>query len=761
MAIKTVLAICFAIIILCSAAAAQEESGCAGQAMPEGYKCIEGSRGVTVYNPGQISAVFDDYEESDGTLALNYALPGSETSTVLGYLSGIIALGEDGKSLKVTSGAYTATETSGLGINITGTEFYASNENLPFLGFRLTNAIYTQYGYDFICQKNERCAIGAIVLPAGEKPYSYLNITGKGAAVDSSKVGNYIAGREIEEKYITNLTDLKNIVVQDSINLTITAYAPDSIFGGVAVKSDEKIMLKHMKVDSDPQARRFIGPYVDNYYSVIAKEAQATPLGGAVVEVFAKNIEENAEGITVVYNNFELLRLSRGSMVLVPSNDIYKWSGEDHIQQEMGRFDEVPPGLKDILDFFLIRGSGFVDPVRGIMKFRPRTYVEEGIEYPFTLKIMLPADGSFRLVSIGKFDTFGIPSSVTLERQGLPNRQLLFYRGDVYMPEGMLGNWFDFGVSFNAYVYEGGKFQLLECNVNTRSCMLERSRVLGEHPKILRKCSASNSCGEGLKCVESVCVIKKECREAYPGENAIGNKLDILFIGEGYANEEDFLENSDENSPGVKLLIDKEGDNGFDGLLSVSPFSKAEQKPKMRFWYVLAEERMALEPRANPDMVVRYINSLMKRCADADKAVFVSKMEFRSFSEPEGVVITSGPTYAGLGKGLLLVHEFAHGFAKVWDEYWHQGPHTKYFGAPNCLPTREDALQAWTNILGDRAEAERILAEEAGENCGGDCTACTGFIRPSELSLMSNQIDSKTFNSISEKWIEDKLAAYS
>ncbi len=221
-------------------------------------------------------------------------------------------------------------------------------------------------------------------------------------------------------------------------------------------------------------------------------------------------------------------------------------------------------------------------------------------------------------------------------------------------------------------------------------------------------------------------------------------RSDLLFVGDGYESDEQLLND-------VREIIDYAGvanDTYKEGLFSIEPFKS--QKTKFNVWAVNGFE---LERELTP--VFGMWGSVPKTedvyrvsvgCPH-DYILVLSQAAYRSHC-----ALGTGPCLNSIGeeqfKGRLVLHEFGHGFASLWDEYVQEAVELK--DAPdrvetlsafvqevdlaNCKSDEEKAKAAW----GDLITPENKLGFFKG--CGGDCLpACQDFVRPTKNSVMRDQ----------------------
>ncbi|MDP7457970.1 MAG: hypothetical protein QGH47_04545, partial [Candidatus Woesearchaeota archaeon] len=262
-------------------------------------------------------------------------------------------------------------------------------------------------------------------------------------------------------------------------------------------------------------------------------------------------------------------------------------------------------------------------------------------------------------------------------------------------------------------------------------------------------------------CSDSEIFAKDSCKAAIkngPPEE----KIDLLFIGDGYDGDADLKEhvlelisytepetNSTERTP----------DLGF-GLFSEEPFKS--NKEKFNVWYLDVTGQLnyfqdedsfeGLKP-GDRDAFLASNN-----CPWYDYiSVLSRKIQFRSSC----VLGAPGPCKNSIVEieqhpSRLILHELGHGIGKLEDEYYSfieqkEGEINlvKYFSefqiGINCQNTEQKARQAWQGL-------------DVGyfKGCGGDCgEECGEYIRPSFNSIMRHQ-DEKCAKDKEEQFCEEE-----
>jgi hypothetical protein len=211
------------------------------------------------------------------------------------------------------------------------------------------------------------------------------------------------------------------------------------------------------------------------------------------------------------------------------------------------------------------------------------------------------------------------------------------------------------------------------------------------------------------------CVQKSGCLNIL--NNGDPNKnIDIAFVGDGY------FDNEELNKDVIKI-VDYEGNNGINGLMSVEPFKSNGNK--FNIWMIKAGNQIPMvtisENFQGPDRDKSL--EIAAECSSADYKIVLSKKEFRSYAFTDDAYLSLG-SYSESGWGRLLLHEFGHTFGKLADEYvdppMGNRPHP-----PNCAP--------------DIATAQKWWGSTAGTGFYG-CSYTETNIRPYFNSIMRNQL---------------------
>jgi len=272
---------------------------------------------------------------------------------------------------------------------------------------------------------------------------------------------------------------------------------------------------------------------------------------------------------------------------------------------------------------------------------------------------------------------------------------------------------------------------------------------------------------ENYECPDYNLNAENVCKEYI--KNGGDSKVDIFIIGDGYKNEENFVNE-------LQIMIDY--DSQGHGLFSEEPFKSS--KEKFNVWYIHSnnEVKYKQDPYMKgfgsqpymPDVV-----KLANKCPWFDYVMFISKdHKFRSNS----MAGKPGPARISLSgenhPDRLFIHEFGHAFSGLMDEYYNvvenkpsstgfEEFYSAFQTGPNCLKNEEEANKAWQGIPN--------VVHYKG--CGGDCNSgCDNFLRPSFNSIMRSQNKKCSpdgcqngppfdqFYNVNEKNIQNELKSY-
>ncbi len=240
-------------------------------------------------------------------------------------------------------------------------------------------------------------------------------------------------------------------------------------------------------------------------------------------------------------------------------------------------------------------------------------------------------------------------------------------------------------------------------------------------------------------CADKTIDSRKSCQALVKnGDSSV--KADLLFIGDGYATQEELQK-------AVVEMADYDGANfGTEnqGLFSERIFQ--ENREKFNIWFMdtsgeLRYGKDNYQPSAGKMPLYKDIISISSRCPWYDYIMVLSKAhQFRS----NCMLGSPGPCRVSLAgenyPGRLVAHEFGHGFASLADEYYNFVKRKKipqrfeqFFAefqtGPNCRSSSREAESAWSGFDTGRFEG-----------CGGDCgEECGTFLRPTFNSVMRHQ----------------------
>ncbi len=766
----------FSLVVSAQEEQARVQEQCSSRTMPERYKCIEGSRGVTVYNPEQISEIFGiDVGEADGALIIRYTLISGEAE-VLGHLYGTIVSDTAGKKLIITNGGFiklikgseqeessampfgNEAEVMTFGdageeernmpakeIRINASNIEVDAGNLPILSFTVNQGSYAQYDYSAICR--EQCRFSALVSPQD----AYLNATGRTVIIRTDYIPEYRQGGD-ELLNFVNIQDLNIIRIYGTDFIKFSAYPGDEGW------------FENVQVSSASQdALFFRTDLIGEYYDIFQDE------GSAVVTLQ----EREGMGFLGAASAESLLKVQFMEQPLLPGgaevNGMYftfRGGSQNNVNvmATNNSFNECKRNAQTLgMGACMFRRAGRTN-------IKPDTS-----KMPVELEIIYPAAGRFTPHEMLVIEGFENTGSTTLNREGI-DAQIVFSKENIIVEN---GNWFDLMVSFSAKVYnpEVWAYDTLECDAVLKQCKLNGVIVSGLEELHPKTCRTDSECGGGMICgceeekrngrcgpgghciLAAVCYEMQELNQQTSAENAV----DVLIIGEGYNNAIEFRAEA-------KKAIEPDIVQG--GLFSVSPFK--ENRRKFKFYTMPFTSRGPVFSRTGEEDKVesgRWINYYKKQCGNADQAIILSKGAFRAYAYFDAVAYIPYPQTP-----YVVPHEFGHSFGGLSDEYWTEVSGEGNAKEPNCLTDEDAARQTWNNILGRGSEqkVEEMIQDakswNAGEDnslkgCGGDCdTRCASYLRPSRNSIMKRQGTSQpggaVYGDLNMKWLERRLVAY-
>lgn len=253
------------------------------------------------------------------------------------------------------------------------------------------------------------------------------------------------------------------------------------------------------------------------------------------------------------------------------------------------------------------------------------------------------------------------------------------------------------------------------------------------------ECSSDSDCKEFSYCHPEIhaCIQRSGCINVIDNGGS-STKADIAFVGDGYF-DYDELKND------VLKLVDYDGNNGYNGLMSVEPFKS--NRNKFNIWMIKADDKIGYN---NNRPIYRDAVSISAECTSADYTLIISKKNYRSYCYFGTPCFNSVGSPIGKNKGRLILHEFGHGFAHLADEYSETGK-PKRPRAPNCAPDIETAKQWWGDIEG---------VENTGYYQG--CSYVKENVRPTENSIMFHHwIIKDDYYPVNERKILEVLNKYS
>jgi hypothetical protein len=225
------------------------------------------------------------------------------------------------------------------------------------------------------------------------------------------------------------------------------------------------------------------------------------------------------------------------------------------------------------------------------------------------------------------------------------------------------------------------------------------------------------------------------------------SKADIVFIGDAFASENEFLDI-------VDGVLDYEGefiDTDFEGLFSREPY--LSNKEKFNIWTIntwgkINYERDDARQGWGDNPVPSDVYEVANACPHADYIILLARRSFRSFC-----FLEEGPCFVSVRgeefPGRLVAHEVGHGFAGLTDEYYNLIEREdasdvveelfQFTNAGlNCVPSMAEAQSLWGDLVADGGSIGYY------QGCGGDCDqTCATFLRPTYNSIMRHQNENK------------------
>ncbi|MBU2637577.1 MAG: M64 family metallopeptidase [Nanoarchaeota archaeon] len=776
--LKRVFVIIAVLFALAPFVVAQDE--CASQTIPDGYLCIKGSQGMTIYNPADFSSIFGSapVAQEDGLLLVKYG--SGRRALDFGYLSGTI-VPEGEKRLKITGGKYAAPN-SNLS-NISSPLFYINLAELPAYTIEMgEGSLYRKFEYGIIC--NEGCSISAknIINSDPALCKSLADVKGEAFISHRSKISAVRHSDDFDfegnEAYVTKIKELYSIDISPELNLSITAKASKyALFGKLGISTGEELLLQNKPLLELPEQAKY-----ESYYLVTMQDGSLSPELNTNFAVFAKNSPQDTGAVTIYFEGRPVISLKSGNLVFVTSKPAYDTCSHMAAGNIM-KWDNA--------FFFPVKSCAFVDIAGGKLNIKPRAFTDkEDNTYPLVLDLTLASWAN--MLEISEFECYGqVPCKITLEKYGLDNKQIVFTSEDIILdpPE---GNFFDFGISFGAYVIalDGKNYERIFCDINRRECRIYRESDLNEGGTIwysesqsvrpsprterVSLCSVDSECNDWQKCIEGLCVAKSECLPVSGANSGGSGKLDIVVTIEDIDIAANLLPEFSSGLSGTELMqkyarlvAGVEEQQSFHGMLSVEPFKSNSRK--INFW-VLGTERIPIL-RGNLLNTREASRSPRTACANADYSIILTQQSVGSVNGAgTSEVFVSKVDMERKGLGFVVLHEFGHALGRLADEYTVSSG--RFNQGSNCV-AKDSAQTEWAALVGG-STARGILRENNNNpwlGCGAYCgSQCTNYVRPSYNSIMRDtefrymdvaQTEPLKYNKVSEEVLKAKLRQYS
>ncbi|MFA5888357.1 MAG: hypothetical protein WC852_06635 [Candidatus Nanoarchaeia archaeon] len=754
-----------------------------GEPLPEGYVREEANGLVTIYNQAQLQSLFgvpstaEEASEAaniaDGIYRLFFE------GKPIGVLYGTIVADAEHKKLTITDGGFisprteineqassgqgavlnfdnSADEEPSLEVRMVGKKVEIDASNLPWLVMSSVSGRYAEHKYSFVC--NGKCRLTSMVMPT----FAYLNITGAAKVIKTTALKEYQDGKAIDRKWYENISGLNEIGVLDGEgigeNIVLSAFAStNSNFGNIVFKTSGKLRISRSDLS---------GTYSD---SITPHDAMKLFAPGNINAFF-----NNEDGKTLD------ITLKRSASA-VPSSINLFGAGSDNVNLFIKKGSLFLTGSESQYRTCSAEPVNCIFGERGLLKLNPGEDIDMSVTYP-ALSTFSPLE----MLELGEFETDA--GKVNVNREGVKTN-LLFSYNDIQVEN---GNWFELGLSFSAYVYDGTveAFNNFRCDVTLKECYLDGEKVVGFEQQHPISCMGDWDCGTGKKCINPTrdtgetflgvstyspvgrgrCVTEPKCTELTElnpsPKPSSENAIDVLLIPDGYGNREQFLADA-------RKVVDRQGLYG--GLLAVSPFM--DYKDKFVFYTLpLTQNLPSMQVGSSLAPHALFASDTSRLCPGIDQTVVISKNQFRSSALLGESAVVSVPAS---GSMTVAPHEFGHLFGMLADEYNNNQGGIGHPHDPNCLTSEDEARSVWTSILssGSESQVETMISlaktfpegnRERG--CGGDCgDLCKTYFRPSYNSLMnydSLPTDSdyisggESFNLVSKKWLIGLLGRY-
>lgn len=717
-----VLSAAFSVFVLSQAEGQEETIECASS----------DEERTTLYNSAHLEAIFGIAPSCEnGMIQISTTVSEGRRARKrdIGYLYGNIETREDSKKIVINDGGFIAG--SPLKVNISGAMIILDASEPARLYFDIVDGIYLENYYFFACEE-EDCRMKAEIMPEE----AYLNITGEAVMIYSAVLGKYLRGEPLHknEQIAKNLkmplSNLFRIRVEDTSWITITAETSGKgRFGSLQASSEERIKLRRY-FSSELNPAGDVAGYIDIVFS---KDADVFADEGANFGALSRAELDDAESVRLHANNQQLMELKQGAALVFSDEGLYE-------QCATGGAGELN----------LDKGvCGYISSMAGKIRLKPWRTEINAREAPFSMLLSVPP--GIRYLEIKEFERDDELSAIIVEKQGLAGKSMLFSRDKFILSENT--NWDDFGLSFSAYLYntESRDFERLECFYERRACYLEQEQVFGfteitASPAI--RCRRDSDCPNEKACRERQCIRPVQCKPVELYGTLAQEPLDVVFVSDAYDNEREFLSDVTAAIKGDAM--------GHIGLLTVEPFKSNAHKFKFQTIYtgdrVPETEYVSWLGREMPSE--RYVRKLKEKCPAADRAIVLSKRNFRSFADVGGDTFVSS-TEKPAWTTATFVHEFGHSFGYLKDEYYEPGEEG-YVGRPNCLD-KGQAKSFWGEGLANEAIAGNWLG------CGGaGKSEYASYLKPSFNSIMNDQTQpgGDVFNTPSIEWLQDLLDEY-
>lgn len=280
--------------------------------------------------------------------------------------------------------------------------------------------------------------------------------------------------------------------------------------------------------------------------------------------------------------------------------------------------------------------------------------------------------------------------------------------------------WYSLKTSFSIREIIGGRTRLLECNAETRKCLVDGQETLSPE---LKSCTSNDECGPEEKCSDNICVFEQACISIKGGDNNPEN-LDLLVIIPDRNNEDIKID--------VKNWLFSSG-----SMFATAPFNN--NADRFNIWVLGTEGQSRIGSFSTKQDIQ---NNWKRSCPSADYllaiGIFDYSVAYKNRKEAFVAIRDSNsfmPNLIGGTEGYLkrvITHELGgHAIGRLGDEYTRDSNFRPYEPVgPSCARNREEAVRKFGTQLAEQSIRQNWIG------CGGDCQweryGCDGWFTVSE-----------------------------